>query len=241
MIFEMGKNLPESTSRMFSQGLRIYQNNLLMTAARSLSLSYPVLEKLLSAQTMVAVAREFLKVSRPDAGDWAEWGEQLPDWLATTALAEESPFLPDVARLEWLMHHASRSAPADFHSSSLSMLSGESLEQARIALAPSVGVLASSYPVDAIWQAHQPQEGAFELDTVALEEALGQGAPARYLLVYQHNQVAHMKSLSRQEHAWFADLNQGYTVAELIARHPEFELITWLPRAIQGDLVEDLY
>lgn len=241
MIFEMGEELPEGTSIRFKKGLSIYQNNLLMTATRTLSLNYPVLEKMLSHDTMIAITREFLKKNRPDSGDWAEWGGGLSSWLKTTPLAQEDPFIPDVAKLEWLVHKASRSVASNFNASSFKKFSGRALEHAHIKLASSIGLIKSSFPIDVLWRAHQPTGDEFQLDANALERELADSPDECFLIVYQRNQVAKMARLSSAEFSWYQGLSQNQTLASLIDLNPDFDFVSWLPRAIQDDLVEEIY
>ncbi len=240
MIFDIHTGAQRGLRADFEKGLKIYQNNLLMTAARVLSLSYPVLEKMLGHDALVAVAREYLQGSPPQAGDWAEWGDDLARWIDASALSELHPYLSDVARLEWLVHRASRARAAEFDQSSLVRLSDESLETVRLRAAPSLGLLRSVFPVDVLWQAHQPLGDSYKLDESALAEALNQSEGDCYLLVYQKHQVARISRLSLSEYEWLRDVMDDMPLAELLDRHAEFDFINWLPKAIQEGWLEGL-
>jgi len=239
-IFAMRTEPEQRSDPTFEKGLKIYRNNLLMTAARSLSFTYPVLEKMLGHEAMVAIAREVLNVSPPGTGDWADWGGELAEWMASGSLAEDYPYLPDMARLEWLMHTAARSESTPFEAASLSRLSEDALETVYLRLAPSFGLIRSDFPVDVLWHAHQVRDASFQLDETALEKALSRHQGACFLRVSQQNDRPRMMQISRNEYHWLMDVAHGIALSELIDRHPDFDFINWLPRAIQDGVLKGL-
>lgn len=240
MIFSMNHLAEENKSDAFSKGLKIYQNNLLMTAARALSLSYPVLERMLGEEAVVALARELLRRAPPQDGDWGEWGGELDALIVSTSLIDEHPYLADVARLEWLIHRASRSAAPALQVDSLSRLSEPALESVYLRLSASIGLLHSPFPVDILWTAHQSNGEPFRLDQRALKRALAKQSSEPFLMVFQQNQVAHMKRISLAEFRWLEDVQRGLNVSALFDRHPDFDFIQWLSVAVRDGVLEKL-
>lgn len=240
MIFSLESSAEGAASVAFNKGLRIYQNNLLMTAARALSLAYPVIERMLGNDAMVALAREMLHRTPPSTGDWGEWGDNLDALISSTPLINEHPYLADVARLEWLMHRASRSASPMLQTGSLSRLSEDNLESVYLRLSASVGLLNSAFPVDILWDAHQSNGEPFCLDERALASALRKQSGESFLMVYQQNQVAHMKRIPLEEYRWLVDVECGLSLSELFDRHSDFDFIHWLSDAVQGGVLDGL-
>lgn len=240
MIFNMQFDVPDHVSPAFSKGLQIYQNNLLMTATRSLSLTYPVIEKMLGREALVIFARNLLQSSPPDSGIWADWGGQLSKIIERSILAQEYPYLVDMASLEWRMHQSARSAYRSLETSSLSKLANVSPDVLRICLSTSVRLLRSNFPIDDFWFAHQSDDASFELNQGALAQAISHFEGERYLMIYQYHQLSRIKQLTLDEYQWVEDVLKGSTLSELLARYPEFEFSAWLSKAIQDDYLECL-
>ncbi len=82
-------------------------------------------------------------------------GQQLP-------FLDKVPYLPDVARLELAWHDSftAPDPPAAANPEAIAEALSQRPEQWRFRLPPSARLLASSYPVLAIWEAHQEDTGA---------------------------------------------------------------------------------
>ncbi len=222
------------------QGIRIYQNNLLMTATRALSITYPVIEKMVGKQTLTALAKLLLHRDPPDSGDWAEWGESLAELLTTTELVQQAPYLFDMAQLEWKIHQVSRCPEQAVNLATLSRLTDYDLARVYIRLSPAIALQHSNYPIDALWRAHQTRNDYFQINQRELKKAIQQHQGACLLLIYQQHQVAQLKRVTPQEYRWLQDILAGYSIAELLDQHPEFDFVAWFSSAIQENWIEQL-
>ncbi len=239
MIYGLQKANPKY-SEGFSRGLRIYQNNLQATASRALSVSYPVVDKLLGGEAMQALARMLLQSTPPATGDWADWGEDFKELLLSTPLVEENPFLFDIARLEWLLHRVSRASARPLVKDSLSLLADRPVEQLRFQLAGSVHVLASDYPVDILWKAHQEVDTLFQLDAYSLARELEEQQGPCHLIIFQQDKAPRMQRISEDDYAWFCDVLEGHNLSDLLDRHPQFDFSRWLSTALEHQWIEQL-
>src|SRR5262249_32525180 len=80
-----------------------------------------------------------------------EYGATLGDFLERFEPSRALAYLPDVARLEWAMNLA-------WHAPDVAPIARAALTHApTIALHPSVTLLQSPWPVDAIWRANQAE------------------------------------------------------------------------------------
>jgi hypothetical protein len=82
-----------------------------------------------------------------------EYGEAFPAFLAGFEPAQSLPYLPHVARLEWLRHaafHAPDAEPMD--GARLAEVPVDHLDRVVLHLHPSAGLLVSPYPVFSIWR-----------------------------------------------------------------------------------------
>ena len=103
---------------------------------------------------------------RPPRASWLDlYGADFADFLATFAPAATMPYLPDVARLEWAVNralHAPDVEPLDARA--IAGVDPALHERIRFTVDPSVSVLRTDYPADAIWRA------VVESDDAALAE-----------------------------------------------------------------------
>lgn len=239
MIYGLQKANPKY-SEGFARGLQVYQNNLLATATRALSVSYPVIEQLLGHVAMTVLTRMLLKTSRPATGDWADWGGNLKELLLTTSLIDEHPYLPDMAQLEWFFHSASRSTHVPLIEASLSRLADTPVERIGFSLAESVYVMASDFPVDSIWRAHQQANESFPLDTDALARELQQHQGRCHLIIHRNGNTPVLQRISEPEYHWFCGVQEGNSLGQLLDRHPQFDLTHWLSKALENQWIEQL-
>ena len=133
----------------------VYRNNVRSGLAGALADVYPVVVALVGTDCFAELAVRVIARHPPQGAVLIGWGGGLADFIAADPVFYELPYLPDVARLEFALHQAYH-APGAIP---LSLCAFRSLAPAasatlRLGLHPSVVLLASDYPVDAIWQAH---------------------------------------------------------------------------------------
>jgi hypothetical protein len=103
------------------------------------------------------VADRYVRAHPPAGPCLFEYGADLPDFIAALPACARLPYLADVARLEWALNaalHAPDAAPLD--AESLRALEPPALARCVLPLDPSLTLLRSPWPVDAIWRANQP-------------------------------------------------------------------------------------
>jgi hypothetical protein len=172
-------------------GLAVYRANAFGNWAAALAGAYPVVRRIVGAEFFDALARDYARAHPSTSGDLHEYGAQLAAFLESYAAALDLPYLPDVARMEWLAHRAYYAADAaafDFSRPT----------EAR--LAPACSLLRSDWPLAQIWEAHQ--EGG---DPASVE--LGAG-PDR-ILVHRPRWRAEVRSLSAGDHVFLERLRDG--------------------------------
>lgn len=94
----------------------LYANTVYGTLTKALEAVYQVVARLVGGRCFDGLARRFIRQVPSRGGDLHQFGGEFADFLAATPLAEDHPYLPDVARLEWAVHrmfHARDSAPLD--------------------------------------------------------------------------------------------------------------------------------
>lgn len=223
--------LQPSGEMQLQSGLQIYRNNLLMTAVRTLSITYPVLVKMVGQEMLIPLAARLLRRERPSTGDWADWGGGLFHLLEHSELHADFPLLAEMARFEWLRHQVSRAPEVQFSLASLDKMKRRSLDRIRILPSPSLTLMQSPYPIDRIWQLHRAHEPDHPPDSHELANVLNNSMPVHLLLFQQHQQPRQQR-LTIQEYNWMVSVVNGDSIGSLVDRYTEFDFIHWLPRAI---------
>ena len=129
--------------------LAVYRHHVFTSLTAALEATYPVVVRLVDARFFRFAANRYIRMHPPTSPCLFEYGAALPDFLAAFAPSQPLAYLPDVARLEWAMNvalHAPDAAPVE---------RAALARRARIALHPSITLLRSPWPVDAIWRANQ--------------------------------------------------------------------------------------
>jgi hypothetical protein len=133
----------------------LYRNNVRAGLVETVRARFPAVERLVGEECFRAVARIFVEAHPPRTPALLDYGAAFIPFLAGFAPLRELPYLPDVARLEWLRsraYHAPDAAPLD--TATLAAMPADGLGAARFALHPSAQLFASDYPAVTIWEAN---------------------------------------------------------------------------------------
>jgi hypothetical protein len=195
-----------------AERIAIYRRALFANYRSALRATYPVVQKLVGAPFFDAAVDAFVCAHPSVSGDLNVYGGEFGAFLDRYPPAAGLPYLPDVARLEWAMDEASRSAddggsPAATLAA-FAAVAPECFSALRLALAPARRLVASRYPVMRIWQANQ--DGAPE----GLEISLGEGGVA--LLVGRDARGVWLTAIGAGEFAWLAALAAGASLGAAI-------------------------
>jgi hypothetical protein len=188
-----------------TERIAIYRTAMFANYRKALGATYAVVQRLVGAAFFNAAVDEFVRAHASTSGDLNVYGDVFGNFLATYPYAENLPYLPDVARLEWAIDEAQRAA--DFPRAPgavLAALAGvrpDRLTLLRLRLDPSCRLVASAFPILRVWQVNQPDhEGDDRVD-------LDAGADA--LLVRREVTGVSLSQLAPGEHAFLAALAAG--------------------------------
>jgi len=147
------KNIDASV--ISAQGLMgIYQNSAIANITHSLSLTYPVIEKLVGEDFFGAMCRKFIYLTWPKSGNMDDYGVEFADFLAEFEHAKHLLYLKDVARLEWAFHQSTLADDAPLTDWSTLALASDIL-QLKFLVTPSCSLINSVFPIDKIWHLNQ--------------------------------------------------------------------------------------
>ena len=136
--------------------LAVYRHHVLTSLTAALEATFPVVCRLVDPRFFGWLADSSVRAQPPAGPCLFEYGADLAEFIAAFPACAQLPWLADVARLEWAMNaalHAPDAAPLE--PEALRTLPPAALARLTLRLDPSVRLLASRWPVDAIWRANQ--------------------------------------------------------------------------------------
>ena len=134
----------------------VYRNNVAVSLTGALEEGFPVVRRLVGEAFFAAMALLHLRAHPPLGPVLSGYGAAFPGFLEQFPPVAHLGYLPDVARLELLLrdsYHAADAVPVP--AATWAALPVPELMASRIGLAPSLRLLPSRWPVQAIWCAHQ--------------------------------------------------------------------------------------
>ena len=219
--------------------LKIYRNNLAMTALRSLSISYPVIHQMIGEQALYVLANRLIEIELPSTGDWADWGKGLSHVLEQSELHNEHPYLTDMAKLEWAFLLASRSGLVDLDIDSLALLKDDDVEDVCVILQSSLMLIASDFPIYSLWRLHRSATQNQLPTRDELRSALNSGESG-YYLVCQSINGPKVVPITRDYFDWISAVQSGSNIGQLLDRFPDFHFSTWLSDSIMNGWLSSL-
>lgn len=130
----------------------VYRNNVYASLTETVRARFPVVERLVGEEFFRAMVRVFIERHPPRSRALLEYGGDFPPFLEIFDPVAPYPYLPDVARLEWLRnvaYHAADKEPIGL--GALAAVPPEQLSEVSFELHPSVQYLSSPYPAVSIW------------------------------------------------------------------------------------------
>ncbi len=218
------------------RGLDAYRRSVLATLSAAVRTTYPVVGTIVGEAFLDAAARRYV-LARPSAsGDLNAYGGDFGDFLATFTPAASLPYLPDVARLEWLVHavYGREDAP----SQDLCLLAATTPDRwgdLHFALNPAHEALASRWPLVRIWEVNQPgYAGDFQVD---FDEA-------QFALIHRGEAGTVVEPLDRGEYGLLRALAEGESLGAAVGKaggEEGFDLQSALGRFIASGLIRWAY
>ena len=205
----MAKEL--DTSSISAQALMgIYQNSAIANITSSLSLTYPVVEKLVGKDFFEQSSRQYIFTHWPTTANMDDYGENFPQFLAELEQAKHLTYLKDVAQLEWLFHQCSLAKDSiAFDWTLLANVAPADALQLNFILAPAVALIKSTQPIDKIWQMNQ--KNARENSELALA-----GDSETNIVRFRQGLKTEMMSISASEFALLQSFVNGQSFAVAI-------------------------
>jgi len=157
----------------------IYRNNVIAGLTGALRATYPAIETLVGGDFFAASARVYIDRHPPRSPLLFRYGGAFGDFLDEFPPASGTPYLGDVARLEWARlqaYHAKDATPLTIEALS-SCLQGSTqvdvdMSTLGLGLHPSVTLLSSRWPIVSLWAASVGLGGSDDVEMKRAERAL---------------------------------------------------------------------
>jgi hypothetical protein len=216
----------------------VYRNTVAMNCRNALAATYPVVRALTGAAFFHGAVDAFCSAHPSTGGDLNVYGGELADFLATYPHAQDLPFLPDIARLEWAIDEASRAPDTQGSAqdvlAALASVPGDAISALRFTLEPSCRLVRSRFPVMRIWRVHQ-SDGDKRVDL---------DAGADHLVVRREGDVPSVARIGAADFAFLAALADGANLRSALdaalAADGEFDLAAALRACIADGTIAAL-
>jgi hypothetical protein len=233
-LLDRSKPVPEGIRSRPERRFAVYRNNVHVSLIEALATRFPVCRALTGNEFFRAMAREFVASHPPRSPVLMTYGDDFGDFIDGFAPAAPVPYLGDIARLEAARTRAYHAEDAEpLGAEAFAGIGPAALPAIRLALHPSLELLASRFPVVSIWEAHQDDaEVALQsLDLLAGEDAL---------VIRPHRDVEIHRLLPgayRFLRALSAGRTLGEAAADARAAAPSFDLVSNFAMFIQSRAV----
>lgn len=187
--------------------LQIYRNNARLLLTEALKANFPATCRIADERFFAYAAAEFIRRHPPRQPRLAEYGSELPDFLAGFAPAAGLPWLADLARLEWTMLECQEAADAPALRPPDLEADAHSIPQLRFERHPACRLLSSRWPVDRL--------RAFALSGGSEPPPAIGGEPVR-LLVRRSPDGVSLRRLPESEFALLSGLFAGVRLEEAL-------------------------
>ncbi len=210
-----------------TSGLNAYKSTAAMVAERALAAAYPVVAQLVGKTSFGAMARALWHAHPPQTGDLAQWGSELPAFVAASEQLASEPYLADVARAEWALHRMATAADAPQDAASLALLVDVDPALLCLRLAPGTAVFSSAWPIASIALAHSS-------DTLSLAQAgqMLRDGVAEDVLVWRFGLKPCIRVCLPGEAAFITQLLAAASLAAALDAAPDLDFNAWLACAV---------
>lgn len=193
-----------------AERLDVYRTTVQDTLVRALRLAFPAVHRLVGAEFFEGTAHMFTQAHLPTAADLNDYGSDFPPFLERFPPCEPLKYLADVARLDWSVARALHARDAEpLALTALATAAGGDASVLRFTAHPSVTLLSSRFPVDAIWLAVLAQ------DEVAMGSIDLHSGPV-HLIVERLGASANVERLSEPEWHFSRALLEGCALGTLL-------------------------
>ena len=217
--------------------MAIYRHSIRRNYRNALGATYPVVKALVGAAFFDAAVDALVAVHASTSADLNVYGDRLARFLEGYVHAAPLPYLPDVARLEWAIDEVHRAAdvgvsPEDVLGA-FARVPSDTLGALHLRLAPACRLVASRFPILAIWRSNQRDyagDRRVDLDDGGVRVLVRRDAAAIPLERLNEGDYAFLSSLA-------SAVALGHAVERATSADPTFDLAASLRKYIASSTI----
>lgn len=130
----------------------VYRNNVILSLTDALAASFPLVCKLLGAESFDRLANIYVRANPPSSPVMMHFGSHFPNYLTSFEPLQNIGYLPDCARLDLALRQSYHARDADPLNSDAFDAPPDQLMQLTLKPAPATQVLRSAWPLFDIWR-----------------------------------------------------------------------------------------
>lgn len=178
-----------------AERLQIYRNNTQLGFVTTLRATYPVIERLGGGDWFQQIALRYQERFPSRSGDLQYIGARFAEFLQAELAHTAFDYFIDIARLEWAYQEVLVAAEiAPFDPALLADIDSSVYENMIFIPRPCVRIIASRFPILAIWKANQ-QDASTPPETIDL------GAGANRILLIRRDDGVELRELTLSQYA----------------------------------------
>ncbi len=186
----------------------VYRDNVRAVWRSAMDNVFPVVHQLVGDDFFSGLCHEYAAAHPSASGDLNQFGAHFPEFLRGFSPAQELPYLPDVATLEWAVqraYYAADAAPVRLVAAS----GVTTLAMMLFRLHPSACLVVGDYAAAPIWLAHQ----RLPISLNGIDLTAGQ----HHALVWRHGFKTRVVVLTAGSFALLQPLGAAQTIGESLA------------------------
>lgn len=218
--------------------LLIYHNNIYGNLRWVLHSIYPVVEKLVGKDFFNYIANRYIPQHPSTSGDLNLYGGEFANFLAEFPSVSKLIYLPDTARLEWLVHQVYFSVDSPpLTLDRLAVVTADHYANLKFILHPACRLFSSLYPIHSIWHMNQP--GFNEDQTVDISKG------GVNLLVTRQKQKVTLQEITCEEFSLLTLIDQNVGFSDIcqyvLENTPDFDIETFLREFVDRCVITDFF
>jgi len=216
--------------------LATYSDDHFNTGYEALAETFPVTRKLVGDEYFDTLAGEYCRNYPDESGEMKRFGDRFPLLLLKLSIErrelDKLRFLPELARLEWLIqsaYYADRDKSFDFDA----LASIPMREQPHIifTLSHALSLMFSDWPVFEIWRAHQQDSDG--------QNELNLHSGNQWLCVYREEGRPVVEVIPHEIASVLGEMMQGHCLGELASHCNEID--HYLPEMVRHGWLNGFY
>lgn len=185
----------------------IYASGYLARIVETLEHDYPAVKRVLGSGHFEALTERYLTAHSPRSFDLRYAGDRLALFLEQDPVTEKLPFLPDLAKLEWLLSEAFVAKdPEPLLWSELQAMAPEAVSDLPLVLNQGTAVIRSAWPIIDIRNLKDKSDEGVSLTV--------EGRPS-IVLVYRYELQARCRNLDEEDARFIEAAAEGPSLAEI--------------------------